>query len=452
MPRLNGISLTRFPDAEAALNRRLDPESHAPIVLALSGGGDSMALLHLARAWAERHGRRLLALTVDHGLHPDSAAWTVFAGEAAKAVGADWRALHWLGPKPASGLPAAARIVRHKLLADAAREAGAAAILFAHTHDDIAEADLMRAEAARTIGRLQDWSPSPVWPEGRSLFTLRPLLGVRREALRDYLRAQGCAWLDDPANDDARFARTRARRLLAARPTQADPPFAIQYDHGLAALAQSARHTPDGRIEVARVDLMRAGSGTLRRLLSIAVVCAAGAPSPPRGERLARLADAVRQESGFVATLAGARIASDGKIVSFARESGELLREGVASFVLDGGARAVWDGRFEIMTDASVSMRALAGNAARLCRADRTAIGGFPAAARPSLPVVLLDGEACLPSPFGDGPAHAHALATARFAAACGLVAHERDISRPTAARGMAQARRSSYVEALALA
>ncbi|HEY0601010.1 ATP-binding protein, partial [Brevundimonas sp.] len=57
----------------------------------MSGGGDSVALLRLASDWARANGRRLLALTVDHGLSPDSAAWTAFAARAARAAGADWR-------------------------------------------------------------------------------------------------------------------------------------------------------------------------------------------------------------------------------------------------------------------------------------------------------------------------------------------------------------------------
>ncbi|HZV85188.1 MAG TPA: ATP-binding protein, partial [Brevundimonas sp.] len=78
-------------------------------MLALSGGGDSMALLQVAASWARENGRRMLALTVDHGLTPESAVWTVFARDAARAAGADWRGLDWSGPRPASGLQAAAR-------------------------------------------------------------------------------------------------------------------------------------------------------------------------------------------------------------------------------------------------------------------------------------------------------------------------------------------------------
>ncbi|MBW8304918.1 MAG: PP-loop family protein, partial [Brevundimonas sp.] len=87
------------------LTARLETGAPYPLALALSGGGDSLALLEIAAGWARDHGRPLLALTVDHGLDPASAGWTAFAGEAARAVGADWQALSWTGPQPATGLP-----------------------------------------------------------------------------------------------------------------------------------------------------------------------------------------------------------------------------------------------------------------------------------------------------------------------------------------------------------
>ena len=154
-----------------------------------------------------------MALTVDHGLNPESAAWTAFAERAAREAGADWRGLNWTGPRPATGLPAAARMARHRLIADAAREAGARVVLLAHTADDIAEAEVMRAEGS-TLGRLLDWSPSPAWPEGRGLMLLRLMLGAGRGEVRDWLAGQGADWIDDPGNEDLKYGRSRARAFL----------------------------------------------------------------------------------------------------------------------------------------------------------------------------------------------------------------------------------------------
>ena len=207
--------ITTFPAVAAALDRRLRPAAAAPLAVGFSGGGDSLALLILTLDWARAHGRAVVALTVDHQLNPASAAWTAQAVAKARALGAQARALAWTGPKPGSGLSAAARAARHALLADAAREAGARVLLLGHTADDLAEAALMRAGGS-TVPDPRDWSPSPAWPQGRGLFVLRPLLAARRGALRDWLAARGETWLDDPANDDPKSARARARARLSS--------------------------------------------------------------------------------------------------------------------------------------------------------------------------------------------------------------------------------------------
>ncbi|MDP3175940.1 MAG: tRNA lysidine(34) synthetase, partial [Phenylobacterium sp.] len=171
---------------DQALDRRLSRTSPSPVAVAISGGGDSLALLLTTLHWAERHGRRVLALSLDHGLQPQSAAWTRACGERARKAGAAFRALTWDGPKPPSGLPAAARGARHALLAEAAREAGASVLLMGHTADDIAEARLMR-EAGPRLGEPQEWAPSPAWPQGRGVFVLRPMLSLGRAEIRDWL-------------------------------------------------------------------------------------------------------------------------------------------------------------------------------------------------------------------------------------------------------------------------
>ena len=196
---IRGVSLAVEGGAFAALDRRLLASSPRPVAVAVSGGGDSVALLLLADRWASAHERRLLVLSVDHRLRPEGAGWTRTCGDLASELGADFRALAWDGPKPARGLPAAARAARHRLLADAAREAGASVLLVGHTADDVLEARAMR-RAGSTTPEPRAWSPSPAWPEGRGLFLLRPLLGLRRAALRAWLAAEQRPWIEDPAN------------------------------------------------------------------------------------------------------------------------------------------------------------------------------------------------------------------------------------------------------------
>ena len=143
----------------ARLDARLRSDSSAPLAVGLSGGSDSLALCLIAAAWARAHGRRLIVFTVDHRLRPESADWTrICAGHAAR-LGADFQALAWTGDKPATGLPAAARTVRHALLAQAARQAGAQVILLGHTADDRAEAVAMRREGG-SVPDPREWAPA----------------------------------------------------------------------------------------------------------------------------------------------------------------------------------------------------------------------------------------------------------------------------------------------------
>lgn len=304
-----------FASVQAALDRRLDPGSKQPLAVAFSGGGDSLALLHLTLAWARANGRAVLALTVDHGLHPDSPQWTRNAGETARRLGADWRPLSWTGQKPAVGIPAAARQARHTLLALAAREVGAQVVLMGHTADDIAEGELMRVKDAPGMGRLREWAPSPVWPEGRGVFLLRPLLHARREALRNYLSGLGESWLDDPANEDVRHPRIRARRALEGA---APHPLTLLNDGGPTDLAESARVRGDGSMLIPRAALAAAGS-TAAPVLAAALVCVSGGRRPPRGKPLRRVLDRISQEDRFTVTLSGCRIEAQSGSVVLAR-------------------------------------------------------------------------------------------------------------------------------------
>ncbi len=362
----------------AAFDRRLDPASAAPLAVGFSGGGDSLALLRITLDWAKTHGRPVISLTVDHQLQAASADWTQEAAAKARALGADARTLAWTGDKPQAGLPAAARRARHALLATAAREAGAKVLLLGHTLDDRAEAAAMRGEGS-TVSDPRPWSPSPVWPEGRGIMLLRPLLEARRWDLRAWLRDQGETWLDDPANDDPRFARARARQALSGALSKT----------GALAAADSAPGTPPA-FEGLAWGVIRLGRQVAAADLAAACLCAAGTSRPPRGDRLERLVARLRSGEAFAATLAGARIETDGEAVLVCRDAGEIARGGLAPLSLGAGESGVWDGRYEIRASGqALQVKALKGLAARLPRDQRQALKGVPAAARPALPVFV---------------------------------------------------------------
>jgi tRNA(Ile)-lysidine synthase len=401
----------RLETVRAALDRRLDRASAAPIAVGFSGGGDSLLLLKTVLDWAGE--RPVLALVVDHGLQADSKRWTADAVAKARALDAEAQALVWIGEKPATGLPAAARRARHALLAEAARVAGAKVLLLGHTASDLAEGAAMRAEGS-TVSDPREWAPSPVWPEGRGVFLLRPLLGLSRDEIRQALAAEGETWLDDPANEDLRYARARARasdpdEVASTKATPRSPPtFAVDRAGGI-----------------------RLPRDVAAAHLAAALLCAAGTERPPRGQRLARLVERLRSGETFAATLSGARVEA-AKDVMICRDAGETARGGLAPLNLAPGQTGVWDGRWEITAGtASLTVNALKGKASSLLPDQRAQLAVIPVAARPSLPLIAPSGTKPY-SPALDGPdlaaegsECARLLVLDRFKAAIGLIDQE---------------------------
>lgn len=187
------------------------------LIVAVSGGSDSTALLHLLNQHIDRSAAapRLIAATVDHGLRAGSAEEARAVAAMCRQLGIEHHVLDWTGKKPPSGIQNAARVARHALLADLARQTGAGAVLVGHTLDDQAETVLMRRARGEGAG-LAGIAPATLFR--RQVWFMRPLLGTRRGALRAYLKGRGVAWADDPSNDNADFERVAVRRMLAAAP------------------------------------------------------------------------------------------------------------------------------------------------------------------------------------------------------------------------------------------
>ena len=193
-------------------------ENSRGLILAVSGGPDSTALLVLAARWAKRLKRapKLVAVTIDHGLRAEAAREAAAVKRLARRLGVAHRTLRWRGRKPKTGLQEAARIARYRLLAETAASAGYAHILTAHTLDDQAETVLFRlARGSGLMGLagMAHASPLPVGAD-RIGFLLRPLLQISKARLVASLRAAGIAYSDDPSNRDPRFTRARLRALM----------------------------------------------------------------------------------------------------------------------------------------------------------------------------------------------------------------------------------------------
>lgn len=330
------------------------------IVVALSGGGDSLALLHLLK---EALGAaRLRTVVVDHALRAgaadDARAAHGFARDA--GVEAEIVTLRW--PAGPSRAQSAARAARYAALCERARALGARAIAAGHTRDDQAETVLLRAERGsgwRGLAGMAPLAPAPVWPEGRGLWLARPLLAARREALRAFLRQRGLRWIEDPANANPDFARVRARQALAElEQAGLDPmrfaalaeriaPHARALDAAAFALIGAAAAFETDAIVIDRAR-WRASVPVLQRALSVLLAAAGGAARAPAPDALVA---ELQLDKAF--TLAGALLRPGRGGVRIVRDPGALTgrADGAAPpppLALAPVTEAVWDNRLAL--------------------------------------------------------------------------------------------------------
>jgi len=209
---LNDKAETLRSELRARLPEKLPPR----LGVAVSGGGDSVALMHLLHQIAQREGLELYAATVNHGLRPEAATEAERVVEQAARLDIPHETLVWQGWDRSGNLQDQARQARYGLLTEWAHRNSIAAIALGHTADDQAETVLMRLGRAAGVTGL---SGMPDTREYKGLTLLRPMLRVSRQALRDYLSEIGVDWIDDPSNHDLRFDRIKAREALASLDT-----------------------------------------------------------------------------------------------------------------------------------------------------------------------------------------------------------------------------------------
>jgi len=190
-----------------------DLSAASAVVLAVSGGPDSTALLALAAHWRKRKrkGPQLVAVTVDHGLRPEAAREAAAVKRLAKSLGVPHRTVKWKGSKPATGIQEKARMARYDLLMKEAARCGASHLLTAHTLDDQAETVLFRLARGSGIAGLG--AMARVTPFGDA-WLIRPLLGLPKARLVATLKTHKIAFADDPSNADPKYTRVRWRALM----------------------------------------------------------------------------------------------------------------------------------------------------------------------------------------------------------------------------------------------
>ena len=185
-----------------------------PGAVAVSGGGDSVALMLLLAAYAKQAKLPApIVLTVDHGLRPDSAKDAKAVAKMASDAGLKAHVLTFKGAAPKSDIEAEARAVRYRLMGEWLTANKLAALYVAHTMEDQAETFLLRLSRGSGLDGLSAMRAIARFPLSGfdGLRVVRPLLEFPRAALRDYLMSKKQTWLEDPMNADPRFARSKLR-------------------------------------------------------------------------------------------------------------------------------------------------------------------------------------------------------------------------------------------------
>jgi len=297
-----------------------------PGAVAVSGGGDSIALMHLLAHWAQATGREPPhVLTVDHGLRDNSAADARKVSGWAKRAGLKAIALRWTGPRPKSDIEAAAREARYRLMGKHVRKKKLTALYVGHTRDDQAETfllRLMRGSGLDGLAAMRAVAPYPL-PGYRDLCIVRPLLALERDAVREHLRANDHAWLEDPMNEEDRFARVRLRQLWPqleqAGITRARVAAAAGHltrarealEGVTAAVLARAVRRVENTVHVDPGALTSAPREVGLRALAQLLMIVSGQSYRPRFERLERLFDRIdTKEIGRGVTLHGCKIAT----------------------------------------------------------------------------------------------------------------------------------------------
>lgn len=330
----------------AALLAPLDPRG--AIAVAVSGGADSMALTHLAAEWARRIGRRIAAVTVDHGLRAESAAEASRVHAWLAGAGIGHAVLRWEGEKPVSGIHAAARAARYRLIGAWCRANGIGDVLVAHHRDDQSETMLLRL--ARGSGATGLAAMAAI-SEREGVRLLRPLLSVPKARLMATLVARGQPWIEDPSNANPRFGRTRVRSALRgwgdaatglATRARAFGLLRQEEEAAAAMLLQTATHDALGVCRMP-LDALRADTRSAPRALAHVLRIVGGRDYAPEQTALQRLADWLLAGREGQRSLHRCVVTSRKGEAAVRRELREL-----PWIALSVGREAPWDGRYTV--------------------------------------------------------------------------------------------------------
>lgn len=338
-------------------------EDPSQIAVAVSGGGDSLAVTLLLNDWVQARGGSLLALTVDHGLRVESADEAVRVADMMASLGIPHKVLHWTGEKPQARLQETARQKRYDLLQQACFDAGILHLAVGHTREDQMETVLMRRDRMQRTGATWGLSGMSAVRYLRHVRLLRPVLNFSRQDLRQVCDAAGLRWIEDPSNQNINFERIRWRQDLSA--DQALKQAAQE------TMRQAAQNRKSETEELAQdiiscVDMYPEGYARLRKktwddlapqqqmmVMRRVLRMVSGSVYAPRLEQTERLVTDMKQHDFNGATLSGC-VVDDGGDESFfyvLREPSMVQKP----VMVKAGQTVFWDKRFQVRVPADVS-------------------------------------------------------------------------------------------------
>ena len=340
-------------------------ESEPHIAVAVSGGIDSLALTVLCKKWVDKHGGKLSAISVDHGLRKGSDDEIKQLEEWLGARNIEHTKLYWKGDKPQKGIQEAARIARYDLLENWCWKNGVLHLLLGHQQDDQAETFLLRLAHNSRVDGLAGMSRIV---EKSHVRILRPLLSIPKHRLRATLKAVSQPWLEDPSNENEKFERIRIRKALPTlvglgltsekicETTDSMAQIRVSLEaEASKLLAKSCYVGSAGYIIFNAVNFFSAPKEILLRALIRILLCVGGGVYPARLIKLERLYEKMRaalRDANFTwkgATLGGCRIllikSRQGAVnFLFCREE-RMLPE---PLLVSGSIIIEWDKRFQL--------------------------------------------------------------------------------------------------------
>lgn len=326
------------------------------LLVAVSGGGDSLALLHALSVASRDTNIRVSAATVDHGLRPAAADEADYVSKLCGVMNIPHYILtvNWaVGEVPSQSR---ARKHRYRLLADCANTIGATMVVTGHTNDDQAETVLMRRQAGSGwwgLAGMSDLSIYPLWPEGERLQLARPVLALSRGELRSYLNDVSLEWIDDPSNDNTRFERVRVRQHLAEdaalkrslleTSTQSRLRRAEFSDWFTCWSDQNLGWLPGGGLQLSFMSFQTLNAEQRYRVFQHVLPCISGRTAMPRSETLQNaLAELSVAEGDHSRTISGCVITKREDTITVCAEIADPARK---QALTDG---LIWNGRVKL--------------------------------------------------------------------------------------------------------